>query len=706
MLDFLQKTKEKTESYWALVIEDQWISSAVWKISDGKVEVVSESPATRWDSASEDSDRLFIESVDTSLSYASQNLPEGVEEPTKTVFGVSSQWISDGNIKEEYLDKLKKVCDSLSLTPSGFVVLSEAISHFIKFEEESPLSGVVVGVSDQNLDISIFNLGKLVGTTNVARSITIEDDVVEGISRLNVNLPNVPSRIVLYNQKEQELEEIKGLLNDVDWAKLENSKFMHTPKVDILQPNKKILAVALAGGSELGEVSGVSEKHDETRIENLPEENVLNVEDTDSVTAEDLGFVVESANIPVAHQVEPQHIINPPKIRIRPSLKLPKMPHFSINLGKIKPNLSWDSRPIIMGGSLLVTLLVFGFVYWWFAPKATVTLYVTPKKIEDSISLKLGGDLKSETVEVEVSGDKTKPTTGTKTVGDKAKGQVKIQNGTAFPINVSVGTSLLSSSDLKFVTVKSASISGALSPSEPGIATIDVEASSIGSEYNLSKDEILKVGNYPKAEVDATIVSNFSGGSSRQISAVSEEDRKKVLKELKDELSGQAIKNFNEKIDSTKIVIDSSKVEEITEENYSNKVGDEATNIKLSLSLKVSAKVVLKSDLSQMSRKTLESKIPDGFVLRDDQMLYEFTSQKDGKDEFDVNVSANLLPTVNTQEIAKKIVGKYPNLAEDYLKNIAGYVKAEFRVKPLFPGKLGTLPHLVKNINIEVSSER
>ena len=87
-------------------------------------------------------------------------------------------------------------------------------------------------------------------------------------------------------------------------------------------------------------------------------------------------------------------------------------------------------------------------------------------------------------------------------------------------------------------------------------------------------------------------------------------------------------------------------------------------------------------------------------------MLYEFTSQKDGKDEFDVNVSANLLPTVNTQEIAKKIVGKYPNLAEDYLKNIAGYVKAEFRVKPLFPGKLGTLPHLVKNINIEVSSER
>lgn len=679
MLDFLQKPKNDKENFWALLIEPEWVTSAIWQIESGRVEIISSSPATRWETESN-----LIDAIDASLSSCTQNLSDEFPDPTKTVFGVPNSWIEEGNIKEEYLERLKKICQDLSLIPSGFVVLSEAISHFIKEEDGTPLSGIVTGISDENLDISIFNLGKLIGTTSVLRSVSIEEDVAEGLSRLGGNVENFPSRIILFNQKEQELESIKESLNNSDWDK----KFMHTPKVEILDPTKKIMAVVLAGGSELGDVHGVTIQEQEietdTQTESLPEEEIKNIEEPKDITAEDLGFVSSS-----------------PKF----NLSMPSLPKIHHNFKIPKFNFSLGGKPLLIGGSMILLALVIGFILWWFLPKATVTLFVTPKKLEESVTLVVGNDIEGEEIDASVSGEKTSPTSGTKTIGEKAKGSVKVQNGTGFPISLPSGTILLSSSELKFQTTKSASVSGAISPSSPGIAAIDVEAVNIGSEYNLAKDEVLKVGNYPKADVDATITDNFSGGTSRQISAVSKEDREKIFKSLKEELLDEAKVKLSEKTTLSHILVEASLVEDVIEEDYSNKLGDEATNLKLSLSLKVKGIIVSKDELSTISKKRLEDKVPSGFVLRNDQITYSFDVSNEN-DSFDVRIFANLLPNIDPVDVSKKIVGKYPNLAETFLGNVPGFVRAEFRIKPLLPGKLGTLPHLSKNISVEISSNQ
>lgn len=687
MLEFLKKAEELKENYWALLIEPEWISSAIWQITDGKVEIISTSPATRWDQSGDEAESNLIEPIDASLSLCTQNLPEDAPDPTKTVFGLPNSWIENGNIKPEYLEKLKDICKDLSLVPSGFVVLSEAISHFIKQSEEAPLSGIVVGISNDVLDLSIFNLGKLAGTTSVLRSVSIEEDMVEGLSRLERDLENFPSRIILFNQKEQELEEIKNNLDNADWNRLGNSKFIHTPRIEILDPNKKILAIALAGGSELGEIKGV--------VEEMPLEEVVNIRESNDITAEDLGFVTGSVRVLPKLPELPK--INNVVARFsnfkKPNFKLPK---FNFSLG---------TKPLVMGGVFILTILIVGFILWWFLPKATVNIYVSPKKLEENISLEVGNDIKGEEINVSLNGEKTKATTGTKTVGDKAKGQVKIQNGTGETINLKSGTIISSSSDLKFVTTKSASISAALSTTEPGLATVDVEASSIGSEFNLSKDEKFKVSNYPKADVEAISIDVFTGGSSRQISAVSEEDKKKLTKELKDELMSEAKQKLADKISEDMLIVEASFKEETEKEDYSNKVGDEATNLKLSLTLKITSTIVSKKDLSDISKRSLDNKIPTGFVLRDDQITYGFITS-DEKDKFDVRISANLLPQIDPIMVAKQITGKYPHLAETFLSSIPGFVNAEIRLKPNLTGKLGTLPHLSKNITILISAEK
>ena len=67
-------------------------------------------------------------------------------------------------------------------------------------------------------------------------------------------------------------------------------------------------------------------------------------------------------------------------------------------------------------------------------------------------------------------------------------------------------------------------------------------AGDIGAEYNLAKNEVFSVKDYSKSEIDAVAVSDFIGGSSRDISAVSLDDATNLLNSLTSELSSNAKK--------------------------------------------------------------------------------------------------------------------------------------------------------------------
>src|SRR3990167_8992116 len=109
---FALQNGRENDFYWALVIEPGWVQAGLWMIKEEKAEVIAVSPGTTWAEENE-----LIEACDTALSAAVQNLPEDIGEPTKTVFGVPPSWVSQGQIKEEFLTKIKKVCIDLSLEP-------------------------------------------------------------------------------------------------------------------------------------------------------------------------------------------------------------------------------------------------------------------------------------------------------------------------------------------------------------------------------------------------------------------------------------------------------------------------------------------------------------------------------------------------------------------------------------------------------------
>jgi hypothetical protein len=739
---FLSTKEDKSiEYYWALVIEPEWVQAGIWEIVENKAKIIAVSPSAAWASEEE-----LTSACDTVLSAAVSSFPEDAKEPSKTVFGVSSTWVSEGQIKGEYLKTLKKVCADLSLTPVGFVVLPEVMAHLIKSEEGSPLSGVVLGVGSQNIELSIFKLGNLIGTANIARSVSVVDDVAEGLTRF-ADGDNFPSRFLLYDGKEGELEETKQALLKANWSDYKKIKFLHTPKIEVVTPKRKVQAVSLAGASEIADVSSL-----ETKGEGKKEEKVSSKTDPAATTErsarpEDVGFMV-GQDISVqkhgtlADAVKKTTQVEEQKEQIQGKLTedmqdkkkpqqskgfkgnfvldiLRKMKLSVVSLLAKKPKIKMSGkRALTLGGGLFLLLIIIGFISWWFLPKATVTIYVSPKKLDEEMTIFVDpgasgsnlakGILPGDTIETTVSGERTTSTSGTKTIGEKAKGSVTIQNGTAQAIKLPAGTFLYSAADLKFELAAEASVSAALSPSSPGTDTVEVVAVGIGAEYNLAKDESFSVGNYPKAEVDAVTTSDLSGGSSRQISAVSEEDMDELEDDLIEELLEEAKDELIGKTSEDQYFIEGSMEMTVSTKSFSNKVGDEADNLKLSLTLEVTSLVVETLALSDFAKEVLKDKIPSGYVLREDQvdMRFELEEEEDEVYELFVYMEVNLLPEVKPDEIIEEIVGKNSSHAKDYLTSIAGFTRAEINLKPPLPGWLSTLPHVAKNIEVELAAER
>lgn len=716
--DFLTNKESPPELYWSLVIEKGWVQAGVWYIGETTAESLSVSSGAVWTN-----DEELLEASDAALSSAIQKLPEDYPEPSKTVFGVSATWVKEGEIAEEYLAKIKKLCTELSLTPVGFVVLPEAIAHLYKSEEGAPLSAIVLKSGDETLEISVFKLGNLVGSTEVARSVSLVEDVTEGLSRFEGAAP-LPSRFIVYDGREGELEDVKQTLIQATWGTNEKINFLHTPQVEILEPDRKVLATSLAGANEIGHVLTVvdKEQNDTEEIAKVAEPEPTEPKPIESQSAEDLGFSVGqdvSLNKTEVENVIP--VVSPPPVTAQSAKPNPvKMLFHSFSEKLFSKKIA---TPTIKNKTLITILIAIGvgivgiILFWWFFQKAKIVVFVTPKRFEEQMQItfnsngefdKTSGNIPAKIITDEVTGEKVKATSGTKLIGNKAIGNIQIANGNGTFINLASGTVLTSSSGFKFVTNSTASVSGQILPGSPGTANIDVTAADIGAQYNLAKGEIFSVGNYSKALVAGTSTADFSGGSSQEISAVSRDDQTNLEAELTTELSQNAKNNILAKITSDQIFVNELAGLDTKTANFDHKVGDQADSLKLSLTLNVTGIAADRAKLLEYAKDVLKDKTPGGYSLKEDQIDFKFTyaGLVDGKYNFNVTVGANFLPDINTQEIRNLTVGKTPTVVQNYFKSIPGFDHAEVALRLKLPGLLGTLPRISKNITLEVKAEQ
>ena len=181
-----------------------------------------------------------------------------------------------------------------------------------------------------------------------------------------------------------------------------------------------------------------------------------------------------------------------------------------------------------------------------------------------------------------------------------------------------------------------------------------------------------------------------------------------MLKELESELLETAKGNIKNSLEENLYFVEDSLVASDSSRVFSNKIGDESLNLKLDLNINVKGVAVSEQEFFDFINNSLKDQIPSGYVLRSDQVKVRFDLKnvEENNYYFDIFVEVNLLPQIKIEEISEKIKGKGEKVVEKYLETVPGFSRAEIKFIPILPGKLNTLPHVSKNISVDLATER
>lgn len=371
---------------------------------------------------------------------------------------------------------------------------------------------------------------------------------------------------------------------------------------------------------------------------------------------------------------------------------------------------------ILFGIPFLAFCLAFTFI-----PKAEVTIKIKSEQLPidttftvDKEALKvdfLGNLLPGKFIDEEREEAKEYQATGKKNVGDKASGRVTLYNEyDSDPMALMAGTSLQSTDGKVFKLLKAASIPGITIDkgiAVPGNVTVDVEATEPGDSYNIGPTNftVLKLGI---AKVYAKSIASMSGGFTKEVSIVSQEDIDKAKAEFSKEFTGRYKEETVSQNKGYTVVSEAIQIN-VIEASSEPAAGQETENFKMKLKLNKKGVLFKESDLKILLEKILEKEVPaekEVYTSKIDPGKFVLTS-KLGKNfsEADFKFSANvdLIPKLDTAKIRKALAFKNTGAVASELgsyQNIAG-VSYKF-----FPFKMSKLPLMAKNITVKLEVEK
>lgn len=365
---------------------------------------------------------------------------------------------------------------------------------------------------------------------------------------------------------------------------------------------------------------------------------------------------------------------------------------------------SQHKKTIIIGiitGLLALAVIAIGVLM--FTYQTTVKVWLKTETVTKEVELVLDPQaetsdpelliLKASLESKELSGQDTFEATGVKLVGEKASGKITLFNKTEAIKKFAQGTTL-SNGELQFtlndeVQIASASVKenvgGDSETKEYGKAEVTVTATEIGADSNLTKDTQLIVADFDDSSYTAAVLEDFTGGASREIRVVSEEDRSDLLAELTQNLTDQAVEQFKEESGDGRYVVPSKAAKQIAV-IFDAEVGDEVDRLSLELTIDIQAVVYLSEDLRPLATEVLGSEVPAGFELVDQDPEILSSPAEDSADDEKIilvaNLTAKVKPRLNQEELMASVLGKNLNQAISELQSRAEVDRVEVVVSP------------------------
>lgn len=645
------------ESFLAVLLVDGIAQVMIWQVAEGKITVGASSDRISWDS--EDS---CLAAVDQGL----QQLGRVVDQVHQTLFALSTDWVNAYGITAARKPLFQRLSKDLSLQPVGFVVITEAIVQYLLEIQGAPLHGFLIEVAATDMVVALVKNGKLGQVERVGKSDSPISDFTEALARFQD--PTLPAKFVLFSAvlTDQETEEIRQKLFEQDWKS--THAFQQTPVIEVLAESKLAEAIVLTGGRAYAEQKHLLPTGTFTAQQHQPAEKPSHM-----ATAAMVSDSMALAEIPSAES----NIEEAELVPIDDTAVLHQTPH--------RPVGKFVAIGVILG---LFVLAASTFVFAQTMMKADLLLQLDHKTLAKDVTLTLdpaasASDvsqllLKANLVTQEASGELATPATGKKIIGDKAKGTVTIFNRTASDKTFDAGTKL---SNGKFiyltdsaVTIASAS-TGSNFQTNPGTKEVAVTAQDIGPESNLAKDKDLNIESFSIDTYVARTSTDLAGGSSREILAVSQVDRDKLLTELKRTLADQAYQDLKSQAASGMYIVPTNQVK-VSQASYSAEVGKETNTVSLNMTLSAQALQYQVSDLQPFAEQLLSQDVPAQYKLDPESVQLLSTPQEASSSsaavKLDANISGTAVPELDIHELKEQLLGKDASAAQQQIRQITG----------------------------------
>jgi hypothetical protein len=254
----------------------------------------------------------------------------------------------------------------------------------------------------------------------------------------------------------------------------------------------------------------------------------------------------------------------------------------------------WKAALIALGLLLILTTVTF-----FLLPKATVTVVLPAEPVSDTLLLAVQtetaeGAVKGSVVTSEQSSNTTITATGKKDIGSKATGTISITNkyrdgsGAGKDQSFAAGTKATDTSTKKVFTLNnSVTVSRVTFNPNNGqpiydTKTVKVTAVEPGESYNIPKSSFALAGALDNTVIESTEA--FSGGLTKQITVLSQQDLDTAVAAAKAEMETKAKADLAEKAKGLLILPDAV-WQTVKEQTTDKKVDEEAQSVNLTLKI-------------------------------------------------------------------------------------------------------------------------
>lgn len=757
----IQIKQESSSSKYVLLafVFDDLVNLALFSLSGSETKLHSWSKSQEWNGKDKDS---LLQAFASSWSL----LPEtGKQESLPVVFLTSPFWVDS----EEKLVKNKKellghLCREYKLKPLGFLLPDDSLVRFYQSDEGEVSSFIGVYCGAKNMEISLVHLGKVKSRVKIekGKSNQIAKQIEEALNRIDFQGMFPPSIVLWGNEWQQE---VMDAVNEYQWLGKRESLFLHLPQITFLQWQEFFsyfldlvrdrFPLSQTSSGQLEKSHGdvpLSEK-EEKRLEeaNLQDGQSLkgnndidqpssHFSDTPVISPVDPidlpdGFSYEDQssqeisyssqsqdptigsqeNIPIKQAFGPVNVpLAGKNFKVGKRIKNIKFPKFKIKL----PPLKFKMLPILL---ILICSIVAIPVTASNFVKNTVTVYVTPETINETVDLTMkasvnGPDIKNgifplEKIEVNLEIEGTRQVTGEKMVGEKAVGTVTIFNRTNEDVQFPSGTKLISEGEasLEFFLRESVAVEAKTADLDSGVdrlgeSQVEVIAGDIGPDYNLSKNSLFKIEGESENDYIARAHDDITGGSNRKVSAVSPDDILGLRTFLEEELSQKATEELEKKIGPGMKLIGNEPVVKVEDYSTNRREDEEAQELSGSVSGTAYLLAYNEARLEEAALSYIRETAGDDLSLISGTVDVRFDKEIEEEDEVKgkLVIEAKLFPNIDLEEISGKLVKSNKNQVNKIIREYPRIYRFEVKAAPSVFSFWPWLSGKEKNISVEL----